>query len=90
MFILACVTAACIYGAPTDVKLNKWFFCRDALFLLVALLMLCYSVQWRQVIDLPMAVAFSAAYGVYVIVVILQDIWFKKNATVEEFDSWQA
>jgi hypothetical protein len=53
------------------VKLNKWFFLRDAFFLLLALLSLVYATMIRKVIDMEMAISFVVMYCVYVVTVLV-------------------
>ena len=78
LFILAGVTAAVLFGSPHDIVLNKWFFIRDSLFLMIAYIALIYATLYREIIDMPMALAFVVLYGVYVITVLIQDTYYKK------------
>ena len=71
LFILAGVTAAVLFGSPHDIVLNKWFFIRDSLFLMIAYIALIYATLYREIIDMPMAIAFVVLYGVYVVTVLV-------------------
>lgn len=71
LFIISCVTASVLFSSPKEIKLNKWFFMRDAFFLLIAHLMLVYAILYRQSIDMPMSISFVVVYGVYVVFVIV-------------------
>ena len=79
LFILAGVTAAVLFGSPHDIVLNKWFFIRDSLFLMIAYIALIYATLYREIIDMPMAIAFVVLYGVYVVTVLIQDTYYKRN-----------
>lgn len=61
----------CIFASPTDIKLNKNFFIRDAVFLLAVLALLWYAVYMKGVIDMRISVSMIAMYGVYAVVVII-------------------
>jgi solute carrier family 24 (sodium/potassium/calcium exchanger), member 6 len=79
LFILAGVTATVLFGSPHDIVLNKWFFIRDSLFLMIAYIALIYATLYREIIDMPMAIAFVVLYGVYVVTVLVQDTYYKRN-----------
>jgi Ca2+/Na+ antiporter len=76
LFILAIVAVACIFSSPTDIKLNKNFFIRDAVFLLSVLLLLWYAVYMKGVIDMRVSVCMITMYGLYAVVVLVQDKLF--------------
>ena len=71
LFILAIVSVACIFASPTDIKLNKNFFIRDAVFLFAVLALLWDAVYMKGVIDMRISVSMIAMYGVYALVVII-------------------
>ncbi len=87
LFIIAGVTAAVLFGSPKPVKLNKWFFLRDSLFLLIAQIALVYATMVRQTIDMEMAIAFVVIYCVYVVSVIVQDTYQNRKVNEAE-DLW--
>ena len=82
-FILTVILSAVVLYSPTVIKMNKAFFARDALFLMLSELLLVYSIVLRGVIDLQMSLAFLALYAVYVLVVILQDRYFEAQENSE-------
>jgi len=65
------VAVACIFASPTDIKLNKNFFIRDAVFLLAVLALLWYAVYMKGVIDMRISACMIAMYGVYAMVVLI-------------------
>ena len=73
LFIISIVNSVTIYFSPTSIELNRVFFTRDAVFLLISLLILLYSVAIRGCIDLIMSVIFLVLYVAYVLVVFYQD-----------------
>ena len=83
MFILAIVTSSVVYASPNDIRLNKWFFYRDMSFLALAVLLLFYATKYRRVIDTFMSVLFISLYAVYVILVVIQDVLFKRSRRSE-------
>ena len=98
LFILSIVGAGVIYFAPQTVQLNKSFFIRDILFLIVSLLVLFYAITIEGSIDLNMSILFIALYFFYVLIVFyLDQITEKQNSNLElnkraarEFDSLQS
>jgi Ca2+/Na+ antiporter len=71
LFILAMVAVACIFASPTDIKLNKNFFIRDAIFLMAVLALLWYAVYMKGVIDTGISISMITMYGVYAVVVLI-------------------
>jgi solute carrier family 24 (sodium/potassium/calcium exchanger), member 6 len=71
LFILSIVTSSCILASPRDIKLNKNFFLRDTLFLLVGQVALLYATMVRGNIDMITSISFVAMYIVYVVVVFI-------------------
>jgi len=76
LFILSIVSVACIFASKTEIKLNKNFFIRDAIFLLLVLLLLWYAVYMKGVIDMNISICMISMYGVYAVVVLVQDKLF--------------
>lgn len=70
------MAVACIFFSPTDIKLNKNFFIRDAVFLMAVLALLWYAVYVKGVIDISISICMIAMYGVYAIIVLIQDKMF--------------
>ena len=83
MFILAIVTASVLYSSPNEIRLNKWFFYRDMAFLTLAVSLLFYATKYRRVIDTFMSVLFISLYVLYVIMVVIQDVLFKRSKLLE-------
>lgn len=77
LFILAIVTPATILTCPNKIKLKKWYFFRDTLFLLASEILLASVMFFRGKIDWFMSCMFLGLYFVYVLVVLVQDRWFK-------------
>ena len=73
-----------IFASPTDIKLNKNFFIRDAVFLLADLALLLYAVYMKGVIDMRISVSMIAMYGVYAVVVIIQDKLFSAQHAADD------
>ena len=71
LFILAIVAVSCIFSSPTDIKLNKNFFIRDAVFLMTVLALLWYAVYMKGVIDMNISISMIAMYGIYAVVVLI-------------------
>jgi len=76
LFILTIVTSCCIIYSPKDIKLNKIFFLRDSLFLLLGQIVLLYATLVRGNIDMTTSISFVALYLLYVIVVFIQERYF--------------
>ena len=73
LFILAIVTSATLFAAPKAIKVKKWLFLRDCLFLLAAEILLGFAMALRGKVDMAMSVTLICLYFVYVLVVIVQD-----------------
>lgn len=71
LFILSIVTSSCILASPKDIKLNKKFFVRDTIFLLLGQIMLLYATLVRGNIDMITSISFVGMYILYVVVVFV-------------------
>ena len=84
LFLLSIVGAGVIFFAPQTVQLNKNFFIRDILFLMISLFILCYAIIIEGSIDLRMSILFIALYFLYVLIVFYHDqITEKQNSNLE-------
>jgi len=71
LFILSIVTSSCVLASPKDIKLNKNFFLRDTIFLLLGQTTFLYAAMVRGNIDMITSVSFVVMYLVYVAVVLV-------------------
>ena len=83
LFILAIINAGILWYSPGTIKMNKQFFTRDALFLLVAIIVLLYSIVFRGKLDLVMSVIFIVLYCAYAVIVVYQDRLHEQEANSE-------
>lgn len=51
---------------------------------MTAYVALIYATLYREIIDMPMAIAFVCLYGVYVLCVLIQDTYYKKFENFSE------
>ena len=83
LFIISVVNSVTIFFSPRAIVLNRVFFTRDAIFLLVSLLVLLYSVVIRGCIDIAMSITFLVLYVLYVLAVFYQDRVYEQEANSE-------
>jgi len=84
LFILAIVTPAVLLTCPNPIKLKKGFFIRDTVFLIASECLLAVAVLIRQNIDKLMSALFLALYAVYVVVVLVQDYYYKRHSVASQ------
>lgn len=81
---MSIVTSSCILASSKDIKLNKNFFLRDTIFLLLGQITLLYATLVRGNIDMTTSISFVGMYLIYVIVVFLQEkYWYDEDANAQ-------
>jgi Ca2+/Na+ antiporter len=78
LFMISFIAAMVIFAGPEDgFPLHREFLLRDSFFLLLAQTLLLSAIVVKGKLYIELGYTFILLYTLYVVVVILQDRWYK-------------